>query len=64
LTTKKSFPDRQKELQTLLQTRDGETQLQSLASQYAQESGNHSWTGGSVITYILVYERVHGLISV
>jgi hypothetical protein len=63
LTTKKSFPERQKELQALLQTRDGEAQLQTLASQYAHESGDHSWTGGSVITYILVYERVHGLIS-
>jgi len=62
LTTKKSFSDRQTELQTLLKTPGGEIQLQNLAAQYAQESGNHNWTGGSVITYILVHELVHGLI--
>jgi hypothetical protein len=50
-------------LQALLRTPGGEIQLQNLAAQYAQESGNHNWTGGSVITYILVHERVHGLIS-
>ena len=64
MSVKKTLPQREKELQILLQSSDGPTKLQDLASTYAAEGGHHCWSGGSVITYIIVYERIHGLITV
>ena len=63
MPVKKTLPEREKELRLLLQSNGGETKLQELASNYAAEGGQHNWTGGSVITYIIVYERNHGLIT-
>ena len=64
MTGKKTIPEREKELRVLLQSRDGATKLEKLASTYAAEGGHQCWSGGSVITYIIVYERIHGLLSV
>jgi hypothetical protein len=61
MTPKKSLPQRQKELQELLATPAGRVELRDLEMRYAKESGRP--TGKSVITYILVYERDHGLIG-
>jgi len=64
MSVKKSLPERERELRFLLQSSDGESKLQELASNYAAENGQHCWSGGSVITYIIVHERIHGLITV
>jgi hypothetical protein len=64
MAVKKSIPEREKELRCLLQSIDGEAKLQELASTYAAEGGHDCWSGGSLITYIIVYERIHGFIAV
>jgi hypothetical protein len=64
MSVKKTLPEREKELRLLIQSSDGESMLQKLASTYAAENGQHCWSGGSVITYIIVHERIHGLITV
>jgi hypothetical protein len=61
---KKLIPEREKELRCLLQSSDGEAKLPELASTYAADGGHDFWSGGSVITYIIVYEQIHGLIAV
>jgi hypothetical protein len=64
MIVKKTLPEREKELRVLLQSSDGPTKLQEIASTYAAEGGHNCWSGGSLITYIIVYERTHGLITV
>jgi hypothetical protein len=59
---KKTLPEREKELQSLLATPAGLDELQKLASKYSAASGKLKPTGTSVITYILVHERERGLI--
>ncbi len=59
---KKTLRERELELQALLPTPSGLAQLQELASRYAAEAGWASGQHGSLITYILVYERQRGLI--
>lgn len=59
---KKTLPEREKELQALLATPEGRHQLQELASRYGEASGKLRATGASVITYILVHERMKGMI--
>lgn len=53
---------REKELQALLATVTGRATLEKLASGYATVNGRVRPKGTSVITYILVYEREHGLL--
>jgi hypothetical protein len=60
---KKTFQERQKELQSLLATAAGREELQQLASRYCAASGKLRPADTSVITYILVHERGQGLIS-
>lgn len=57
----KTLQQRQKELQTLLSTPEGRTQLETLASRYSAGSRIRP-AKGSVVTYILVHERQQGLI--
>lgn len=60
----KSLQERQKELQALLATAEGRGELKNLAAQYSAGSGK-SWSEGtSIITYLIVHERQHGLIAV
>ena len=63
MTPKKSLPQRERELQSLLATPQGRHELQELASRYSAASGKVRPEGASIITYILVYERQRGLIS-
>ena len=52
---------REKELQALLSTSEGRTELERLASRY-EEGGRPRPARASVITYILVHERDRGLV--
>ena len=63
MSQKKTLAERQAELQALLATRAGKAELKDLASRYAEASGRPQAAKRSVITYILVYEREHGLID-
>jgi len=63
MTTKKSLPEREKELRSLLATPEGRKEVQELASQYFVASGKLRPVGRSAVTYILVHERSKGLIS-
>lgn len=60
MTAIKTLRQREEELKALLQTPEGPAQLEQLASRYEGAGGGPR--GPSVITYILVYERVAGLI--
>jgi len=59
----KTLQQRETELRTLLGNPTGRKELQDLESRYHEESGNVKPAKTSVITYILVHERVRGLIS-
>jgi hypothetical protein len=63
MTPKKTLRQREKELQSLLATPAGREELQELASRYVEASGRVRPGAASVITYILVYEKEHGLIG-
>jgi hypothetical protein len=63
VNAKKTIAQRQTELQALLATREGKAELRELESRYAQASGRPRQGKRSVITYILVYEREHGVID-
>ena len=56
----KTLREREGELRELLQKPGGAAELEHLASQYERAGGGPR--GPSVVTYILVYERVAGLI--
>jgi hypothetical protein len=62
MTLKKTLPQREKELQALLSTPAGRKELQELGRRYQAAGGRMRPANTSVITYILVYEREHGLI--
>jgi hypothetical protein len=57
----KTLQQREKELQSLLSTPEGRTQLETLASRYAA-GGRNRPAKASIVTYILVHERQQGLI--
>jgi hypothetical protein len=57
----KTLQQREKELQSLLSTPEGRTQLEALVSRYSQ-GGRIRRPKGSIVTYILVHERQQGLI--
>ena len=59
---KKTLPQREKELQCLLATPGGREELQQLEFLYQAAGANSRPARASVITYILVHEREHGLI--
>jgi len=63
MTTKKTLLERQKELQRLLATPAGREELQELEFQYHAVNGKLRPENTSVITYLLVHERVQGLVS-
>jgi hypothetical protein len=63
MTPKKSLLERQEELRSLLATPAGRAELQALESRYSAAGGRPRPAGKSLITYILVYEREHGLID-
>jgi len=59
----KKFDARQRELQFLLATTAGRTELEELADRYAAISGRIRPARTSAITYILVHERATRLIQ-
>ena len=59
----KTLDVRQKELQSLLATPAGRTELEQLADRYATASGQTRPHRTSLITFILVHERGAGLIQ-
>ena len=59
----KTLNDRQKELQSMLATPAGRTELEDLADRYATATGRIRPPRTSVITYILVHERAKGLVQ-
>ncbi len=63
MIAKKTLQEREKELQTLLATSAGKAEIQQLEARYRNAGGKDRAAKASVITYILVYERQHGLIS-
>jgi hypothetical protein len=63
MTPKKTLEERQKELQALLATPAGRTELQQLESRYSAAGGRVRPAGASLITYIIVYERERGMIG-
>jgi hypothetical protein len=63
MNSKKTLPEREKELQALLATPAGREELQLLDSQYSAASGKTRPAKASLITYILIHERQRGLIA-
>jgi len=64
MTAKKSLREREKELKSLLATPAGRDELAQLESRYAATGAGLRVGRTSIITYLLVYERVRGLISI
>jgi hypothetical protein len=60
---KKTLQQREKELQSLLASPAGRTELHELESRYHEASNRFRPSKASVVTYILVHERERGLIS-
>ena len=63
MAPKRSLPERERELQALLATPAGRAELLELESRYSAAGGGLRPGGASLITYLLVYEREHGLIG-
>jgi hypothetical protein len=63
MTLKKTLQQREKELQALLATTGGQADLQELEARYLATGSQLRSQRTSLITYILVYERAHGLIE-
>jgi hypothetical protein len=59
----KSRQEREKELQDLLATPEGRRELEELSARYEAASGRPKPPRTSVVTYVLVYERAHGLVD-
>jgi hypothetical protein len=60
---KKTLQQREKELQALLLTPEGQAQLRELEARYAAAGGRPRPAGTSLITYLLVHERGQGLLA-
>ena len=60
---KKTLRQREAELRSLLATPAGRIELQALEARYAAAAGTVRPARASLITYLLVYEREHGLIE-
>ncbi len=63
MTPKKTLSQRQKELQSLLATPAGREELHEMEFRYHAAGGRLRPENTSVITYILVHERVQGLVG-
>jgi hypothetical protein len=59
----KTLQQREKELRTLISTAGGRVELEELELRYAATGYGRRATRTSVVTFILVYEREHGLIA-
>ncbi len=59
----KTLQQREKELQSLLSTPEGQAELEALASRYYAAGGRARPPRTSVVTYLLVHERERGMIE-
>ncbi len=59
----KTLAQREKEPQSLIASPAGLAEIQALASQYCAAGGRPRPEHASVITYILIHERLNGLIG-
>lgn len=59
----KTLRQREEELRDKLQTPGGRSELEDLAKLYALAGAGERSAKGSVVTYILVFERVSGRIA-
>ena len=62
MATKKTLRQREKELQLLLATPAGQKELRELGTRYHATDWRPKSASTSVITSILIHERVHGII--
>ncbi len=62
MSKQKTLDERQAELQKMMTTPAGRKDLEALASRYEATGGKMRPSNTSVITYILVHERMQGLI--
>lgn len=62
MTPKKTLLERERELQAMIGTPEGQAQLKSLESRYVAASGVTRPPRTSLITFLLVHERQLGLI--
>ena len=63
MASMKTLAQREKELQSLMATPVGLAELQVLASRYCAAGGRPRPEHASVITYILIHQRLNGLID-
>jgi hypothetical protein len=63
MNPKKTLQQREQELQLLVATPAGRDELRELAARYEAKEGRPKFSSASVVTYILVHERVHGIIA-
>ena len=63
MAVKKTLQQRERELQVLLATPAGKKELQELVTRYSAASDRVKPVRTSIITFILVYEREHGMIN-
>jgi hypothetical protein len=63
MPTKKTLPEREKELRSLLASPEGRVELEALASRYAASGRRLRPNGTSLVTYILVCERERDMIA-
>ncbi len=59
----KTLAEREKELQALFATPEGKAHLEALAAHYGTATERYRPLKASLITYLLVQEREHGLIA-
>lgn len=62
MVQKKSLQERERELQVLLTTPAGRSELEALVARYVAASDSLAPPRKSPITYILVHERLEGMI--
>ncbi|MFL5341389.1 MAG: hypothetical protein ACJ8F7_14690 [Gemmataceae bacterium] len=62
MPSEKTLAQREKELQTLLATMEGQIELAALAARYQAAGGRPRAERSSVITYILIHERLNGML--
>jgi hypothetical protein len=59
----KTLHEREMELRALLATPEGRAELENLAAKYGEANGRVRPVKTSLVTYIIVHERQHGLIE-
>ena len=61
--TPKTLHEREKELQAMLVTPEGQAELRALAERYEAAGGRVLHASRSLVTYVLIHERHSGVIT-